>query len=113
MYISSLSCYRINPGRISGRERDKKKDNKKDGNADADGGQLGQLVPVAVGKPEKPSTVDMGVQCNIIDDASCHSCQKTEEKYLNEIYQLSCWVARHCFCASQCSKIIKQFGFEV
>ncbi|CAL1160189.1 unnamed protein product [Cladocopium goreaui] len=77
------------------RERDKKKDNKKkeaeDGNADADGGQLGQLVPVAVavGKHEKPLTVDMGVQCNIIDDASCHSCQKTEEKYLNEIYQLS------------------------
>ena len=116
VYISSLSCYRINPGRISGRERDKKKENKKKeaeeyGNADVDGGQRGQLVPlaVAVGKHEKPLTVDMGVQCNIIDDASCHSCQKTEEKYLNEIYQLSGWVARHCFRMFLCIPMFQDY----
>jgi hypothetical protein len=35
-----------------------------------------------------------------------------EEKYLNEIYQLSGWVARHCFCAFQCSKTSKHIRFE-
>ena len=61
------------------------------------------------GEHEKPLTVDMGVQCNIIDDASCHSCQKTEEKYLNEIYQLSGWVARHCFRVFLCIPMFQDY----
>ena len=92
-------------------EGKQKKEAEEYGNADVDGGQRGQLVPlaVAVGKHEKPLTVDMGVQCNIIDDASCHSCQKTEEKYLNEIYQLSGWVARHCFRMFLCIPMFQDY----
>ena len=70
-------------------------------------------MPLVEGECKKPSCVDQGVQCNIIDDKSCHSCIKMEEKYLNEIYQLSGWVARHCFCAFQCSKTSKHIRFEV
>ena len=71
------------------------------GGAVADGAGSGVPLPIPDGvkdEVKKPPVSEVGVQADI-DAKSCHLCFPMEEGYLNEIYQLLDWVARHyCSC---------------
>ena len=82
-------------------ESHKLKKRKDAGGAVADGAGSGVPLPIPDGvkdEVKKPSVSEVGVQADI-DAKSCHLCFPMEEGYLNEIYQLLDWVARHyCSC---------------
>lgn len=97
---------------ISGRERDKLKKRKDAGGAVVERADSEVLLPIPDGDTDevkKPSVSDIGVQADIdakkppsvsevgvqADIGACHLCYKMEEGYLNEIYMLRDWVARH------------------
>ena len=97
---------------ISGRERDKLKKRKDAGGAVVERADSKVLLPIPDGDTDevkKPSVSDIGVQADInakkppsvsevgvqADIGACHLCYKMEERYLNEIYMLRDWVARH------------------
>ena len=77
------------------------------GGAVADGAGSGVPLPIPDGvkdEVKKPPVSEVGVQADI-DAKSCHLCYKMEEGYLNEIYQLRDWVARHyCSCGLDAAK---------